>query len=132
MLRLLVVLVGAVFLLSSSVAVAEVKQSADQNHVSVSIDGKPFTDYWFGTRPDRPYARPFFYPVLAPDGTSITDDHYGQKEHPHHNSLWVGQGDVNGADHWSLNGDKTPKQRHIRFERIGGDTIIEDLEWEGV
>jgi hypothetical protein len=109
---------------------ADVKQQTDQNHVSVTIDGKPFTDYWFGERSDRPYARPFFYPVLAPDGAAVTTDQYGQKEHPHHNSLWVGQGDVNGADHWALNGDKTPKQRHIRFERIGGDTLIEDLEWE--
>src|SRR5947209_5466250 len=105
---------------------AEVKQTVVENHVSVTIDGKPFTDYWFGERPDRPYARPFFSPVLAPDGTPVTNDQYGQKEHPHHNSLWVGQGDVNGADHWSLNADKTPKQRHIRFERVGGGMMVED------
>lgn len=125
-------LTAVLLLVGKFAPAAEVKQSADQNHVSVTIDGKPFTEYWFGQRMDRPYARPFFYPVLAPDGTSITDDHYGQKEHPHHNSMWVGQGDVNGADHWALNGDKTPKQRHLRFERIGGDTLIEDLEWEDV
>lgn len=100
------------------------------NHVAVSIDGKPFTDYWFGKREDRPYARPFFYPVLAADGTGVTDDHYGQKEHPHHNSLWVGHGEVNGANHWALEGNKTPKQRHIKFEKVEGNTIIEDLEWE--
>ena len=41
----------------------------ESNHLSVSIEGKPFTDYWFGKREDRPYARPFFVPVLAPDGT---------------------------------------------------------------
>lgn len=122
----------AVLLLAGAVAsAAEVKQTADENHVTVTIDGKLFTDYWFGKRPDRPYARPFFYPVLAPDGTPLTDDHYGMKEHPHHNSLWVGQGDVNGANHWALDGNKTPKQRHLRFERMGGDTLIEDLEWEG-
>ena len=123
---------AALLLIGSMALAAEVKQSADENHVSVTIDGKPFTQYWFGKRPDRPYARPFFHPVLAPDGTPVTDDHYGQKEHPHHNSMWVGQGDVNGADHWALNGDKTPKQRHIRFERMGGDTLIEDLDWEDI
>jgi len=127
----ILVLTTALLLVRGAV-LADVKQSADQNHVSVSIDGKPFTDYWFGKRPDRPFARPFFYPVLAPDGTAVTNDQYGQKEHPHHNSMWVGQGDVNGADHWALNGDKTPKQRHIRFERMGGDTLVEDLEWEDV
>jgi hypothetical protein len=103
----------------------------ESNHVSVSIDGKPFTDYWFGKREDRPYARPFFVPVLAPDGTPVTADHYGQKEHPHHDSIWVGHGDVNGADHWALTGEKTPLQRHIKFEKVEGDTVIEDLEWEG-
>ena len=100
------------------------------NHVNVTIDGKPFTDYWFGKREDRAYARPFFAPVLAADGTEVTTDHYGQKEHPHHQSLFVGHGDVSGADHWALAGDKTPKQRHIKFEKVEGDTIVEDLEWE--
>src|SRR5262249_1861403 len=42
-----------------------------------------------------------------------------------------GHGDVNGADHWALTGDKTPLQRHIKFESVGGDTIVEDLDWEG-
>lgn len=103
------------------------KQEA--NHIAISIDGKPFTDYWFAKRDDRSYARPFFYPVLAADGTPVTDDHYGQKEHPHHNSLWVGHGDVNGVDHWALKGDQTPQQRHLKFEKVEGDTIVEDLDW---
>ena len=118
-------------LLLSSVLMAEVKLEQQSNHIAVLMNGKPFTEYWFGPRDDRPYARPFFYPVLADDGTGVTDDHWGQKEHPHHNSLWVGQGSVNGADHWALHGNKSFKQRHIRFEKVEGDTIIEDLEWEG-
>ena len=61
----------------------------------------------------------------------MTDDHYGQKEHPHHNSLWVGMGEVNGVNHWALEGEKTPQQRHIKFEKVEGDTIIEDLNWDG-
>ncbi|HSU65352.1 MAG TPA: PmoA family protein, partial [Tepidisphaeraceae bacterium] len=103
----------------------------DSNHIDVSIDGKVLTQYWFAKRDDRAYARPFFFPVMAPDGAKVTSDQYGQKEHPHHNSLWVGQGDVNGANHWALEGAKTPLQRHIKFEKVEGDTIVEDLEWEG-
>ena len=110
---------------------AEVKLDQKTNYVAASIDGRTFTDYWFGKRDDRPYVRPFFFPVLAANGTPVTADHYGQKEHPHHNSLWVGHGEVNGADHWGLHDDKSPKQRHIRFEKVEGDTIMEDLEWEG-
>ena len=124
---------GILFLCISGISRADesngVALKEEGNHISVSIDGKPFTDYWFGKRDDRPYARPFFYPVLAADGTPVTDDHYDQKEHPHHNSLWVGQGDVNGVDHWALKGDQTPQQRHVKFEKVEGDTIVEDLDW---
>src|SRR5579859_3225914 len=123
---ILTILISTAFAQDSGVLMVQ----AD-NHISISIDGKPFTEYWYGKRDDRAYARPFFFPVLSADGTSVTADHYGQKEHPHHNSLWVGHGEVNGADHWALNGDKTPKQRHLQFEKIAGDTIVEDLAWEG-
>jgi hypothetical protein len=126
---------ASLFIVCSSYSLAEqpgaVVLKEESNHISVSIDGKPFTDYWFGKREDRPYARPFFYPVLAADGAAVTDDHYGQKEHPHHDSLWVGHGDVNGANHWALEGDKTPRQQHLKFERVEGDMFVEDLEWEG-
>lgn len=126
----LVLLLTCISLTLPKVAWSAIQLSEQSNHISVSIDGKPFTDYWFGKRPDRPYARPFFYPILAADGTPVTSDQYGQREHPHHNSVWVGQGDVNGADHWALNGDKTPKQRHVSFEKVSGDTVVENLEWE--
>jgi hypothetical protein len=116
---------------TSTFAQAAVELKQESNHISIQIDGKPFTDYWFGKREDRAYARPFFFPVLAPDGVGVTADHYGQKEHPHHNSLWVGHGDVNGADHWALEGEKTALQRHLKFESVAGDTIVEDLDWEG-
>ena len=124
-----ITLLGLAVISVRSQAAVELKQ--ESNHIDVTVDGKPFTDYWFGKRDDRAYARPFFFPVLAPDGVCVTADHYGQKEHPHHNSLWVGHGDVNGADHWALNGDKTPLQRHLKFESVVGDTIVEDLDWEG-
>jgi len=130
----LLILICAMAAMASSGRTAlaqEVKLAQENNHVAVLIKGRPFTDYWFGKREDRRYARPFFYPVLAPDGTPVTSDQYGQREHPHHNSLWVGQGDVNGADHWALTGAKTPKQRHVKFEKVEGDTLIEELEWEG-
>lgn len=128
---LVVVSILAVFNVAALAQDHGVQLKQAENHVSVTIDGKPFTDYWFGKRDDRPYARPFFFPVLSADGTPVTADHYGMKEHPHHNSLWVGHGEVNGADHWALKGDKTPKQRHLKFEKVEGDTIVQHLDWEG-
>ena len=108
----------------------------EPNRVVVQIDGKPFTEYWFGPTPDHPYVRPFLYPVLAADGIGVTSDQINVKggDHPHHRSLWVAHGSVNGVDHWSLEkqlkGEPQPQQQHIRFEKVEGDTLIEDLTWQ--
>jgi hypothetical protein len=112
------------------------KLTQEENRVVVQIDGKPFTEYWFGPTPDHPYVRPFMYPVLAPDGVGVTSDQINVKggDHPHHRSLYVAHGDVNGVDHWSLakqlKGDKQPEQKHVKFEKVEGDTLVEDLEWQ--
>jgi len=99
--------------------------------VRVEIGGKHFTTYYFADGMGRPYVRPFFYPVLAADGTPLTSDQAtAGGDHPHHRSLWVAHGDVNGADHWSLNAKPPPRQRHIRFVSLAGDTIVQELQWE--
>ena len=56
------------------------------------------------------------YPVIGPHGTRLTrgfpmEDIPFEKElkaqdHPHHRSLYVAYGDVNGADFWSINKSK--------------------------
>lgn len=110
----------------------QVKLEEKDNHIAVSIDGKPFTDYYFATEGDRPFVRPFFYPVLAADGTEMTNDQLRSAgDHPHHRSLYVAHGDVNGADHWSLMQKPIPQQRHLKFNRLEGDTLVQELEWEG-
>jgi len=45
------------------------------------------------------WSKPFLYPVNAPDGRCVTSQ--GPGDHPHHRSLWVAHGDVNGVDCWS-------------------------------
>ena len=113
-------------------AAGEVKLDAKDNHVDVTIDGQPFTQYYFAAEGDRPYVRPFLFPVRAADGTVVTSDQLsGGGDHPHHRSLYVAHGDVNGADHWSLNGKPSPpKQRHVKFTKVDGDTLVHELEWE--
>ena len=111
-----------------------VKLTKESNRVTVEIGGKPFTDYYFGPEGGRPYVRPFLWPVRAADGTEVTSDQarLEKGDHPHHRSLWVSHGDVNGADPWSLkDGPNSPKQRHIGFDKADGDTIVHNLEWEG-
>lgn len=67
----------------------------------VTIDGKPFTDYHYQNVP-----RPFFYPVIGPDGLPMTRNYpmgYAEgeeKDHVHHRSLWFTHGNINGVDFW--------------------------------
>ncbi len=117
-----------------------VKVTEAENHLDVTIEGKPFTSYWFGTREDRPSVRPFFFPVLAVGDVAVTSDQYSLKQkepktdHPHHNSLWIAHGDVNGVDHWTFGkdgkGTHSPKQRHVKFEKIEPDGFVETLIWD--
>src|SRR4051812_7272912 len=108
---------------------AEVKLTQDATSVKVTIDGKDFTTYRFLPGDDKAFLRPFAYPVLATDGVAITSDQVvtNPKEHPHHRSVWVSHGDVNGVDHWS-NKDKAV-QKHLGFDKAEGDTLVERLEW---
>lgn len=128
-------------LLSVSVAraanVPTAKLTQEENHVDVKLGDKPFTDYYFAAEGGHAYVRPFMWPVRAADGTEVTSDQTRAKEadpkqdHPHHRSLYVAFGDVNGADHWSLaHGADQPKQRHVDFQKVAGDTLVEDLVWE--
>ncbi|HYE21710.1 MAG TPA: PmoA family protein, partial [Tepidisphaeraceae bacterium] len=50
------------------------------------------------------------------------------KEHPHHRSFWVSHGEVNGVNHWAHNDGK---QKHLGFDKVEGDTIVQRLEWSG-
>jgi hypothetical protein len=100
----------------------------------VQIDGTPFTTYRFAPTPDDPHwQRPYFWPVLMADGTEITSDQTRVAEkdpktdHPHQRSIWVGHGDVNGANHWTRS---LQQQRHVRFTKVEGDTFVEELTWD--
>jgi hypothetical protein len=110
-----------------------VKVTAGDTSLQVDIAGKPFTTYRFAADEKPPFVRPFFYPVLAADGTEVTSDQLrtNPKEHPHHRSIWVGHGDVNGIDHWSFaQKPAPPRQRHIKFDQVGEEGFVEELIWD--
>src|SRR5258706_16344855 len=61
------------------------------DRVRVEISAKLFTEYKIkGGR------KPYFHPVLAPDGTELTIEGQGDN-HQHHHGLWFTHGDVNGV-----------------------------------
>lgn len=84
---------------------AEVKLTQhDNDHISVAIDGKPFTDFFFGATAPKPY----LWPLRAASGKIVTRGYPidpsvpGEThDHPHHRGLWFTHGDVNGFDFWA-------------------------------
>ncbi|HEX4022674.1 MAG TPA: PmoA family protein [Acidobacteriaceae bacterium] len=108
-----------------------VKLIQHKKTIDVKIHGKLFTTYHFADDFILPYTRPFFWPVLANDGTEVTIDHAQHPPlHAWQRSIWIGAGDVNGADQWSFKARPIPKQRHIQFDKINKDGFREELIWE--
>lgn len=90
----------------------EVNWSEDS--IRFTINGFPFTEYHLNSSPQVP--RPIFYPLYGPDGVSMTrsypmEEKEGEAtDHPHHQSLWVSHGDVNGVNFWHLDDDQGYQQ----------------------
>jgi len=85
--------------------------------VQFHINGELFTAYHYG----GDIVRPFLYPVVGPGGKGVTRDYPmvndipGEtSDHPHHRSIWVAHGDVNGADDWS-EGEGHAYIKHAEF-----------------
>jgi hypothetical protein len=110
-----------------------VSQHRFADRVEFRIDGQPFTSYVFG---DAAAPRPYFYPLLGPDGqpmtrrfpmeTTVPDE---PTDHPHHRSLWAAHGDVNGHDNWNAK----PGHAFTRFRRLeettADDALIAHADW---
>ena len=68
----------------------------------VEINGLFFSEYHY-----QEVSRPFFYPVMGPDGLPMTrnwpmsEGEGEEHDHPHHKSFWYAHGEINGHDFWS-------------------------------
>ncbi|QRR01209.1 DUF6807 domain-containing protein [Dyadobacter sandarakinus] len=94
--------------LTSGLAVAqkvELVTNEKEKKVEVSIDGKPFTAYYY-PGPDV-LKKAVLYPVQTDKGTIVTrgwplDPRPGERvDHPHHVGIWLNYEDVNGNDYWN-------------------------------
>jgi hypothetical protein len=102
----------------------------------LAIDGARFTSYWFESGGVRPY----FYPLNGPTGVGMTRN-YPMREvagestdHPHHRSLYVAFGDVNGVDVWAEPPHpNTGRIVHQSWNRVEGGPVVaslrESLRW---
>src|SRR5215207_7681395 len=87
---------------SAGAADSSVKLTRLDDRVRVEIDGHLFTEYFI-----KGASRPYCYPVLAVDGTSLVRD-FPMKEtpgedrdHPHHRALMFAHSNVNEIDFWN-------------------------------
>jgi len=82
-----------------------VELAEKENSIDVNIKGEPFTTYVYD---GEDFIRPYLFPVRAPCGSKVTRAYPmiegvpGEtSDHPHHKSIWIAHGEVNGVDNWS-------------------------------
>lgn len=118
---------------------------AGTDHISIEINGQPFSDFYIGDA----YPKPFLAPLRSATGLIVTRRYPMERvegesrDHPHHRGLWIGYGNVNGINFWENetkipNTDKeTPKEQgRIVLRKIDGLTpgrksggIAATFEW---
>ena len=118
---------AAMAIATSSGAQKGVVVKADEaaHRVDVTIDGTPFTSYLWDTN----QRKPVLYPLIAPDGTTVTRGYPfamrpGERvDHPHHAGLWFNYGNANGFDFWNKS-DAIPVAQRPKYGTITHDHIV--------
>lgn len=86
----------------------ELVHNEKDKKVEVSIDGKPFTTYFYPG--EDVLKKAVLYPVRTAKGTLVTrgwplDPRSSERvDHPHHVGVWLNYEDVNGNDYWNNSG----------------------------
>lgn len=104
--------------------------------LEIRLGDRPFTTYRYGANEVRPY----FYPLLGPTDVPMTRNYpmadvSGEStDHPHHRSLYVAFGEVNGVDVWAEPPHpNTGRIVHQSWESIEAGAaaarLIESLQW---
>jgi hypothetical protein len=98
----------AVMLLFSARLKAQIEfENVKGDHVAITIDGQPFSNFFYGPM----YAKPYLAPLRAASGLVVTrrwpmDNAEGDShDHPHHKGLFIGYGDINGVNFWETEAD---------------------------
>ncbi len=99
--------------MGSSATLAEVKVTESAEAIRFEVDGKLFTEWR-----TKDWVAPFLYPVVGPNGESVTR-HYPMKaglpgeeqDHPWHRSIRFSHSDVNGFNFCGLPAKSSPAIR---------------------
>ncbi len=85
------------------IAAAQVDfRSVTGDHISISINGQPFSDFYIGSS----YPKPFLAPLRTARGLVVTRKYPMEsiegesRDHQHHRGLWIGYGSISGVNFW--------------------------------
>ncbi len=103
-----------------------------ERHALTHSDESDFSlnDQLFTRFHENPGATPFLYPLLAPGQVRVTrgfpmDPLPGEpNDHPHHKSVWIAHGDVDGIDYWTDKGKVQLRSHSIDTTRKQGQLIV--------
>ncbi|QJE97107.1 PmoA family protein [Luteolibacter luteus] len=121
----------ALLLISPAFAADGFTTSAAGGKVTVTLDGKLFTEY----RTDSKV--PYCYPLMSASGAVLSrhwpmknDVKEEEKDHPHHRSFWMSHGAVNGHDFWAwTTKESDPKIEHKGTRDVKDNAFTVDLAW---
>lgn len=131
-------------ILAATPLAAEISIQPRDKSLRVVIDGELFTEY----RTDQKV--PCLYPLISPSGGGLTRNYPltepgedEQSDHPHHVSMWMTHGLVNGVDFWAQHLKRKGRIVHKSFgnefpsasKKIDGVTVLSagfsvNLSWE--
>ena len=90
---------------------AQVELERENNdRISIVINGQPFGTLYIGSAS----AKPFLAPLRTATGVIVSrrypmEEVEGEsRDHPHHQGLWIGYGDVNGVNFWENDAASRP------------------------
>jgi hypothetical protein len=126
---LLLIVTFALPLISTQAAQQKVTARLEKDRIAITINGKLFTCYKFGSSQKYPY----FWPVNGPkSGKSVTTE--TSQPYPHHHSLFFGCDRVNGSNYWQEGNERgqiVSRGPQIFGEATGPEVLIVDrCFWE--
>ncbi len=100
---------------------------AGDDHISIVINGQPFSDFYIGTS----YAKPFLSPLRSATGLIVSrrfpmETIEGEShDHPHHRGLWIGYADVNRVNFWENDPTSNPSGDN---PKIKGTVVLRSVD----
>jgi hypothetical protein len=127
--KMLKTLVCLTVCFSISIASAGVKLTPGKDTVEITINGKQFTTFNYGSKLPKPFMSP-----VKRDGKVLTRPIYfnrKQGDHPHHKGIWVAVDEVGGVKFWAEQGQiETKSVKLLKAE--GNPAQLEAInEWQG-